>query len=245
MYEQTLPNYTAERYYLISEIEQKAVIYSSEFSNENDAKHNETLILTILYVLWNAAEDSNAETTIDKISTMLDFSKEHNYTSSNTLVVIDALIGNQEVWNQEMKSKIEILLNRLHWLPGVTCVVIGVTDNLGAMPGMEKCQELIEAIHPGFLDYPRDICFITYTQTEMLGHDPKLEPDAKSGVFQVLCWLYTDEDKQLLDKIQSSSVKPLPNLIQPDYMMSMPYPYLLSVMALLVAIAALIVYNKM
>lgn len=210
MFEQALSSFSAERYYVLSEIEQKARIFYSE---ENDKRIEEipgqedSLILTVLYSLWDITSHADAELIITKVENLLSYAKKENQLSANLFIVIDALVKSKGSVDKSTRKFIEKVLNRVHSLPEVSTVLIGVSDNTGSLPAMERCHEIVEAIHPGMEEYEKDIAFIVSRGQEMLGHDPTLEPDAKSGVHQVLFWIHESAQNDLLQKVRSTSEK--------------------------------------
>lgn len=186
---QTLPSYSAERYFLLSEIEQKSRLYFTDDLTNNGNNPSERIVLNsplvVLYTKWQPLIYDEVYL-FEKIGQLL-----ANVTiedADSSFIIVDAYINNEQDWScgtltPLMKTAIEGLKART----GICNIVIGITDNLGGLPGLEKCYDILEKIVPGYKMFPTVCDFVANDREEMMGHDPTLEPDARSGVFQLLC----------------------------------------------------------
>mmetsp|Transcript_31130 Transcript_31130/g.52561 ORF Transcript_31130/g.52561 Transcript_31130/m.52561 type:complete len:260 (-) Transcript_31130:79-858(-) len=182
MHVEKLPKYTCERYYLLSEIEQRAVFVFLDEDNEADPDLPDSL--DVIYLLWNSETED-----VDAIKDKLDMIQVRypNCLQKRTLVAIECFIPSDEYFHSNGKSNVATLLSWFNqYYPSSLCF-IGVADSVSGTSALEKCHDFIEfllAAAPLSEEYTR---LIGYTRQEMLGHDPSREPDASSGVTQYLC----------------------------------------------------------
>lgn len=186
MWIETLGNNSAEHYYLISEIEQKA-----EFIHLNQPETQENILqhaMTFLYTLWRPEEEDN-KAILKKVQQLADFainSKKLDVTS--TCLIIDGLIPSNKVFDQALKARLNSLFQDIELLvPGIGLCVIGIVDNSAGTPGLEKLHDLIERILPGYVQMNKLSNLISLTDVDMMGHDPSRDPDGASHVHQYLC----------------------------------------------------------
>jgi hypothetical protein len=185
---QHLPSYSTERYFLLSEIEQKSrLFFRDEIGHAGGT--NEVPVLdspmVVLYTKWCPLLHDEGYL-FDKISQLLNMIKIEDALTS--YIIVDAFINHAMDWtcgalNPLMESVIEGLKEKT----GIYNIVIGITDNTAGLPGLEKCYDFMERIAPGYQSFSIICDLVTEDRIEMMGHDPALEPDARSGIFQVLC----------------------------------------------------------
>ncbi len=203
---QTLPTYSAERFFLLSEIEQKSTFHLIDDMN-NQANLSIALKnpLTILYTKWRPLIQDEMYL-YNKIRRLLQPILLDD--TSTTYIIVDGYISNKDDWDNEvLHEKLKIVFSMLHQQTGIQNIVIGVTDNLGGLPGLEKCYDLIEKVAPGYSSFPIICDFVSENREDMMGHDPILEPDAKSGVFQVLCSSQEDAwEKEVIARVSKRAI---------------------------------------
>lgn len=123
-------------------------------------------------------------------------------------VVIDTLMSKQEFYTVAMKTRLDKIVESLKSRTGVNCILMGITEATGALPGLEKIYDLVERILPGYENLSQIAHLFLYEKDHLLGHDPNREPDAQGDIFQVL--VYSDENAEvlfLLDVFQEQSRK--------------------------------------
>lgn len=204
----TLPEYTTERYYILSELEQKvsSFVYLDESNTTND-KISDTSNRNIksYYLLWDLSKSDNNVISITFKAEIENLLRQHNNDNNNNigghnLLSIELLLGNRNDWDN-----VKLLLNdTMEWIASnyhnvVNYIVIGVADDAVAAPALDS-----------ILDYYNKICsedvlsnytvkIIGLSRSSFLGHSIDPSPDAKSGVFQLRacrpCSL-KDESKQ-------------------------------------------------
>jgi hypothetical protein len=198
MYVENLSSNSAEHYYLMSEIEQKA-----DFIHLNKPETQlkiEQHAMTFLYALWKP-EKEETKVLLEKLQQLTDFANiKHNLHIPSTTVVIDCVISSNKVFNDAFKAVVNQLFQDIELVvPNAGLVIFGVIDNTAGTPGLEKIHDLIERILPGYVRVSKLANVISVTDIEMMGHDPSRDPDAESNVHQYLLYPYADmETKYLL-----------------------------------------------
>jgi hypothetical protein len=183
---QTLPKYTTERYYLLSEIEQL-----SEFVFlEEDNTFTQNKEIAVIYILWNVTND-NVEIFRTNFAKMI-----YNFSTKfpqikYSLILIEAIIPNKKT----IDTYDAIVSNLLNWLNNLSIVgisnfvIVGVSDHVSGSPALEKGFEFIESISktvklPSLIN---SSVFFSDNKKTYLGHNPSREPDAADDVYQVIC----------------------------------------------------------
>lgn len=205
-----LPKYSSERYFLISEIENKTKLFFVDKveTNLETTKINEESDMTILYCLYEFTQ-SKAEL-IQKIKTMLEVYQQQllkqttkPYLGQTAIALcMDIHIPSKDTWteNTQIQQQIQDFINTFTGFAVeklcIHYVAIGLTDHKLPVPGLETCFDIIEKVLPGFVEQPKLFHFVLYDRMEMLGHDPMYDhPDAVDNIFQVVCFsdLYSEE----------------------------------------------------
>lgn len=201
MYEEVLVSYSAERYYLISEIEQKAITC---FLDDGDAlpPHDQPLVLSVIYGLWDLTKGADAGHIADKVSKVHKQAMAKGLLAENALVVVDMLLPDLTSWTAAAKGTVSNVMSKLQALASVEVVLVAVSDKAGSSPGLQRCQEFLEAVHPGMYEYPLNMVLLGEARVEMLGHDPRMEPAGGSEVFQRACWSAEDAEAVLRTKVR-------------------------------------------
>jgi hypothetical protein len=183
-----LSSYSAERYFLLSEVEQKSRMLLVE---ENEASIFPVFLdspMSVLYARWRPASQS-VEDVCRSIMDLIPYVRIMD--SSTCLVLIDAYIPNRNAWtgtDDSLKARLSKAIDQLQVAVGCSNVVIGLTDNLSGLPALEKLYDMIERVVPGYLsDFPVVADFVAINNQELMGHAPLLEADAQEGVFQLWC----------------------------------------------------------
>jgi hypothetical protein len=187
-----LPHYTAERFYLLSELEQKVqFVFLNELLSDDDdvddnidtvsqvnvpaddhdvhgvhgrvGGHDNNIIIgvdeddvSILYFAWKATEhdlrgvttDCSVTVTVrDKLSGVVRRIKPGH----RCLIIIDWLIADKDSFDSAVVEISELL----SWFRGVyteeegahrsiITIIVGVSDSIRGVPGLEKCNELVD-----------------------------------------------------------------------------------------------------
>lgn len=174
--EKQLPNYTTERYYLISEIEQETddIICLDEYSlNIIDNKLNDGRLI-VVYILWKYCCGS------EDLRNSLNNVTSHLKSQQKVLLVIETLLPEKGYWNESTKSNITNELLTIQTLYHFGCIVFGISD-CAIGPALEAGLDCILEVKP---EHKSSI--ILQRRSDLLGHDENLEPDAQSNVFQIL-----------------------------------------------------------
>ena len=170
--------------------------------------------VSILYFAWKATEydpirvttDSRASVTAtvrDKLSGVVRRIKPGH----RCLIIIDWLIADRDSFGSAVVEISELL----SWFRSVyteeegeegvhrsiITIIVGVSDSIRGVPGLEKCNELVDALirsYPELREKKTAVLVKVYgiNRDEFVGGGLLLEPDAGSDVFQVLC--YESED---------------------------------------------------
>jgi hypothetical protein len=185
----TLPDYSAERYYLLSEIEQKSKFI---FLEDDSSKEGETTVtanvctnpLAMYYIRWQPVTESK-EQVCEKFHHLLKEAPPAKHAS--IILVIEAFIQTRNQWTAALQQDIQLCTQWLEKQFHTEQVIVGITDSVGGTPALEKCHDMIESLVPGYEDFIIIVDFIAKQRIELLGNDPSLEPDAQSDVFQLLC----------------------------------------------------------
>lgn len=204
MIECTLPNYCPERYYLLSEIEQRA---SFVIIDESPTLAIGEGSLGVVYLLWNVGAGNSEKELKQKIKRIFSNSV---FKPSRFIVSIEALIRTRDIY-PETKSTILALLDWYHEEYPSGCMVVGVSDSKAGTPALERCLELLQLMASESMiaqaqteeveQIPDDeeavkevllasgkLLFIADTRQDCMGHDPLREPDAAADVFQRICY---------------------------------------------------------
>lgn len=173
MYRCELPTYTSERYYLLSEIEEAGTIVCL-----NSTPLIPEAKLPILYLSWNMTQGpdallSDADILYGKASL------------SNPVVVIEcfggeALLGDEDL-HVLQKTCEKIQTSHARWRNSI--FVFAVSNHEDASPGLEFVYDCCTQFR---LTPLQNIALITLSDDILLANNAKREPDAVSGVNQML-----------------------------------------------------------
>lgn len=194
-----LPNYSTERFYLLSELEEICLSMTSIY-NEEENENNSTIIETekywnniklkdnenvLIYVLWR--EESGIDKLINSIELVLgglSFNEELRKKEIKRIIAVEILLSNQGSWSNELHSFLSETLNHISLKYYAIHYIFGIADNF-ATPALEALLKI--ALQ---LKKDEQICrMIVAKSDDYLGHNKNAEPDAISGVFQCLLQL--------------------------------------------------------
>jgi hypothetical protein len=198
-----LPSYSAEKYYLLSELEQKChFVYIEELVGqrkvEKDDKQKisrlkEDSILTFFYGLCSSftANKNDSATVIRNVLQMFsELSKDSCFDISSSVIVIELLLlSKADFYDATYRSHLSALSEALKKETGIPLVVVALSDSTGALPGLEKIYDLVERILPGYSSSsPQQIAtIVALSPSSLLGHDPDSDStDAVNDIFQAL-----------------------------------------------------------
>jgi PHP family Zn ribbon phosphoesterase len=211
-----LPNYSAEKFYVLSELEQKCnFLYLnplSEEENENAQFNNTTqvsvnAIMTFLYVIWSGSKHEELISSLQQYIQAFRNSTSQDVDISSCCVIIDILVGKEEFYSAKFQSFLFQTIEQIHQRIQIKFVTFAITDHSASLPGLEKCHDLIERILPGYSSLEKIANLITDNPMTLLGHDHTHEPDAVSGIFQALCYNDDDENSFLLTVFEDKNPK--------------------------------------
>jgi len=183
MHVQRLSNYSSERYYLLSEIEQDAnFVFLDEPESKSSAQlSTQNPLIDVVYLLWKTSDGweilkSNIQKILDRYPSCL----------SRCLIVVEGLTNNEAEFENEAKDSIERIFKWADKAFPDSALYVGVSDKVSGTPGLEKVEEFLKFTVASAPASAGNIRLIGITRQECLGHDPVREPDADSGLFQVL-----------------------------------------------------------
>ena len=195
--ERRLPTITSERYWLLSEIEQRVQFQFLEDKLPAEPTAASPLDVeeeAICYLLWDLATTSEADLR-DLISSKilckrLAAAPDGRFARAAAwLLAFEVLLpsGGQE-WSEVCESRAKI--SRLHnWIfteigalgCDMPALVVGVSDQPAGAPALEAVLETVTERSSG----AKQVLF-ALTRDDLLGHDAAREPDASMGVLQLL-----------------------------------------------------------
>lgn len=212
MYVERLPDYSAERYFLLSELEQKVdfVIFDEPSDDRIEESGCEMNMLYILINHRNISEDDWDDKVLRFVEKVI---AHRRFTKSKPSVLVVEISNFMESTMTSALSRLDALSNMSILKDNKITLIVGFADNTAACPGLEKCYDILEAIAPGYLDHmmQKYTTFFAESRFELRGVDPYHEPDAVSGVYQaivtsksdVLSPLVKQVKKELQDKLDS------------------------------------------
>lgn len=203
MYVERLPEYSAERYFLLSELEQKVDFVIFDEPNEEIMDEN-CHEMNMLYILINHRSISEDDWE-DKVLRFVEKVVEHRrFTKSKPSVLVVEIANFIENAMTSALSRLDALGNMSILKDNDLTLIVGFADNSAACPGLEKCHDILEAITPGYLDdmMKKFTTFFAESRFELRGVDPYHEPDAVSGVYQAIVTSEVDALSPLVKKVK-------------------------------------------
>lgn len=210
-----LPQYTTERYYLLSEIEQLSDItvvnevISIDYSNRYEYGVN--------YVLWDLTVDdedySHSNSSMNNSDSHAN-TNANSFNSDNNDTIVhkaDELLLNkinelgkftkQIVLRKKVLSidgiitkgyninyyynRIQKMMNLIKLTNYYDYICIGISNDESGTPGLELCYNYINGITTEIPYLTNKIITISVTRNDFLGHNPNREPDAGSNIYQL------------------------------------------------------------
>jgi len=190
-----LPTYTTERYFLLSELEQKFQLRFVDVLTESGNLCSESNVkdpLIFVYKLW-VFESCSQEKLFCNVNEIIGLmekyqSKEEMFANKKLCIVIDLLLPRGKKVVDEVLETVKAILEHESWKRFSDCfVLIAAFDHAAACPGIEFCYNCAERISPGYVSDSLVGVLFAQSRAELMGADPGLEPDAVSGVYQVYC----------------------------------------------------------
>lgn len=203
MHIRKLQSYSSERYYLLSEIEQSVhfVFLDEPESKSSEQVSTQNPLIDVIYLLWKS--EDGWEILKSNIQKILD---RHPSCLSRCLIVVECLSRNEEEFETDVKDQLERIFKWADKAFPDSPLFVGVSDKASGTPGLEKVEEFIKFTVASAPTAAGSIRLIGITRQECLGHDPVREPDADSGLFQVLVNSspehYTHWEKQFKEYVQ-------------------------------------------
>ena len=214
-----LPNYTTERYYLLSEIEQRAsfeyLINEDENTEINLPSKPKNHRHDAFYLLWDMRACSTQTVAgFRQSATKLLEGKHRELVSENrltsSLLAIEILVDKKEdgVMNNNIDMVRDLLQENMDWIKEnhrIGCVYMGVADNSAGSPALEAISDYATIIDnhyealssTGVVSVAHAVVgphvrVMAIRDGHMLGHDPTRDPDAASNVYQAECIFTTN-----------------------------------------------------
>lgn len=180
---ENLPNYTAERYYLLSEIEQKVIyVFNAEFEpNDYFPPAN----FGVVYCLYDSS--TPFEKFQEDATTLITKSEKFISNFEDSLLSVEVYLKGTDF--NTFRPQLQAMLKWLNATFQFGCVALGVSDSSAGTAALNKCHDFIEFLYDREAEKMHSaISFVASDRKQLLGHDPKREPDAKAGLFQALCY---------------------------------------------------------
>lgn len=181
MFRITLPSYTAERYYLLSEIEEKSRFISLDYPEESSVAHSSNPGHVAVYLLFDARK--GRESLLQHIQRARDYIKVHiNVLASKMMLAVE--VFHDQPLSSDTVTKIEEVFQdiSLSWQE-LDLLVFGISDNAGGTCALEVVMDFCHVVAPNEGDQIDLVCL---SKQSFLGLEIDLEPDAISGVQQYL-----------------------------------------------------------
>lgn len=190
-----LPSYTSERFYLLSEIEQRSRFVS--FDDAISLKDLGTPRFCYFYGLWDLGRTSVADFK-EYLDSLLRLGAASRDEGHYNVLSVEVLLS-QEKWGSDCKDE-KAIISVHRWVLQnypqlIKNVVFGISDKVSGTPALEAILDCILNQDKGptmASPSPAIHVLIAPARDTFLGHDSTREPDAESGVFQAL--LYNREE---------------------------------------------------
>ena len=179
----TLPNFTAERYYLLAEIEDVAKFYFGDERSEQYVRKNN---FGVMYCLWNLKVESN-QNIIEKIYHLQELCSSVMHNPTWSVIFVEAIISDSTNWDNERLRIAELLSWALSNVISIGPIIIGVADKPSSTVALAHFQDFLLHLSNRKISL-RSVAVVANARSEMLGHDPSREPDATADIFQALCY---------------------------------------------------------
>jgi hypothetical protein len=120
------------------------------------------------------------------------------------MIAVEVLISKATVW-ATFQPQVQKLLTWLNTSFAFGCCVVGVSNCVSGTPALEKCHEYCEFLFDNNDKIDSEtIYLIASEKVQLLGFDPTREPDAGSGVFQVVCTDLTSQGYTYKEWLQTT-----------------------------------------
>lgn len=184
VYISSLPEYTTERYYLLSELEEclKDIDYLNEMNIHVDYYMNfpsNKSSVVVMYLLWRKATGiSNLNASLQSL--LGDRTRDH----SNKSLIIEVLINSSNrktaTYKQEIIDELCLVLINIKKSYDIGCVCLGISDHTSGTPALEMVVKCVQCATN------KTVRLYCARRIELLGFDTNNEPDATSNVFQLI-----------------------------------------------------------
>jgi protein tyrosine phosphatase (PTP) superfamily phosphohydrolase (DUF442 family) len=212
-----LPEYSAEKYFILSELEQKCnLIYlNPDQETENSvektklANSSSRAVMNFFYIVWSRSTltEEQLQSQIIALIDLLENIMLGHLPKSSSSIILDILEKKETFYSAAFQKNLSKVAENLSTMTGIKFIIFGVTDNKGGSPGLEKCYDLIERILPGYVAVEKIANVVATDSATLLGHDAQHTPDAVSNVFQALCYNDEEENKFLLNIFEGNNSK--------------------------------------
>jgi hypothetical protein len=195
MHVKRLPEYGTERYYLLSELEQLTEFrYLTPPSTLPRAL--ETAVVTY-HFLWDS-RNVDYETILQQIQSAFNDDEYGVLDRQRSSLCLQILVNRttEDDWeHSKEKDTIYRLYHELDKSMGVALIQFGVADSAGADAALEGLHQWLEIAARKFPECKQRLCTICApSAVQLLGFDPNREPDAVSGVFQLVISSMTQDE---------------------------------------------------
>lgn len=205
MHRTTLPNYTSERYYLLSEIEERAeLIYITKRHSSDSEEIDEKNVTSdgrfslskhvAIYLVWKASSGiAELSSSVDKVLAYFKENKVDVLNIRDSILCVEVYLKSTEenddgiqkptdVTDEDLQAAFNFLNQKLGHI-GYT--VMGITNHPAGTCALETVMDYCTAFIPQINSevYVSVVCVNAY---DFLGFEGDAEPDAVSGVQQYL-----------------------------------------------------------
>lgn len=250
LYRVSLPNYTTERYYILSEIEECSDIVTLEELSSNKQDYDDRKI-DVIHFLWDQTNESVVDF-INRIGKFVDgltkletkkkvLSTVQILTDENhkKVLVGDILLPHEIELKHKFEESIKAVIECLKSVSYVTKVA--VSDHSSSTAALESGHDWVISVieQAGLQQATKEKMgrLLVGDRSDCLGFDDR-EPDAENNVFQVLYSSKSDYDIQQICRTVADAMRGRKDEYQkPVPIGKAQYNYIINWVILLIAVA--------
>lgn len=222
-----LPTYTAEKYYLLSELHNLSV--SFVFLGEQDVSTQSLAVAEgavtraiaplrpphcFYYILWDLRRTDSA-TMIERLRPIFEYSRRQPWAAppGRCMLAVETLTTDRHWRTNGDEGAIAQVYQWIKTSGAVGHVVFGLADHISGTAALEAVFDCIRGTRDKAS--PGRILIVAESENDLLGHDVSREPDAESGVTQALlysvpdnAWMLKKDANRLCHELHTDDVKP-------------------------------------